>query len=49
VDYKLLENAGLSTLVSAGNQKALAAMYDRYSSTVFCLAMSLLGDHHEAE
>lgn len=49
MDYNLLEDAELTTLVSTGDQQALAALYDRYSSKVFSLAMTLLGDRHDAE
>lgn len=44
-----MEDGELTTLVSTGDQQALAALYDRYSSKVFSLAMTLLGDRHDAE
>ena len=49
MDYTLLEDTELTTLVSTGDQQALEALYDRYSSKVFSLAMTLLGDRHDAE
>jgi RNA polymerase sigma-70 factor (ECF subfamily) len=36
-------------LSSTGNQEALGALYDRYSSRVYSLAMLLLGDQSEAQ
>ena len=44
-----MEDSELTTLISTGDQQALAALYDRYSSKVFSLAMTLLGDRHDAE
>lgn len=37
------------TLSSTGDQEALVALYDRYSTRVFSMAMALLGDRSDAE
>ena len=49
MEYNLLEDTELTYLVSSGDQQALAALYDRHSSRVFSLAMTILGDRADAE
>ena len=49
MDYHLLEDSELTSLVASGDQQALAALYDRHASRVFSLALTLLGDYHDAE
>ena len=49
MDYHLLEDTELTSLVASGDQQALAALYDRHASRVFSLALALLGNYHDAE
>ena len=49
MEYNLLEDSELTSLVASGDQQALAALYDRHASKVFSLAMTLLGDYNDAE
>ena len=49
MDYHLLEDTELTSLVASGDQQALAALYDRHASRVFSLAIALLGNYHDAE
>ena len=49
MEYHLLEDSELTSLVASGDQQALAALYDRHASRVFSLAMTLLGDYKDAE
>lgn len=39
----------LLELLNAGNEKALAALYDRYGKAAYSLAFRMLGDVHAAE
>ena len=49
MEYHLLEDSELTSLVASGDQQALAALYDRHASRIFSLAMTLLGDYKDAE
>ena len=49
MEYHLLEDGQFTTLSSTGDQEALVALCDRYSSRVFSMAMVLLGDRSHAE
>ena len=49
MEYHLLEDSELTSLVASGDQQALAALYDRHASRVFSLALTLLGDYGDAE
>ena len=49
MEYHLLEDTELTSLVASGDQQALAALYDRHANRVFSLALTLLGDYHDAE
>ena len=49
MEYHLLEDLELTSLVASGDQRALAALYDRHASRVFSLALSLLGNYSDAE
>jgi RNA polymerase sigma-70 factor (ECF subfamily) len=44
-----LSDAGLASAIRSGDQSAMAALYDRYSSLVYSVALRVLGDTGAAE
>ncbi len=49
VKYEELQDAELLALVSIGRREALEALYERYSTPVFSLSISMLRDRETAE
>ncbi|MBI2855246.1 MAG: sigma-70 family RNA polymerase sigma factor [Chloroflexi bacterium] len=49
VEYNDLKDVELLALISTGRQEALGALYDRHSSRVFSLALTLLRDNQDAQ
>jgi RNA polymerase sigma-70 factor (ECF subfamily) len=49
IEAERFRDAGLIERMAAGDQDALAEFYDRYSSTLYGVAMKILNDHPEAD
>lgn len=47
--YADLEDAALLALIAGGDERALAALYDRHGARAFSLALRILGDPETAE
>ena len=49
MEFHDLKDVELLALISTGSQEALGALYDRHSSRVFSVAMTLLRDNQDAQ
>ncbi len=49
VDYSILDDVALVTLIARRDERALGALYDRYSRLAFSLAVRIIGDRALAE
>jgi hypothetical protein len=47
-DLSRLDDAALTQRVAAGDERAVAALYDRYATPAFSLALKLAGDPQRA-